>query len=54
MIGLSIGGSVFGIITTAVNPPATAARLHRLQGYWEGEGPPGRISIRAANVAPAA
>ena len=23
----------------------TASRLYRLQGYWEGEGPPGRISI---------
>jgi hypothetical protein len=28
-----------------ITRPATASQLHRLQGYWEGEGPPGRISI---------
>ena len=28
-----------------VPPPAASELLHRLQGYWEGEGPPGEISI---------
>jgi hypothetical protein len=26
-------------------PTQTAAELNRLQGYWQGEGPPGKISI---------
>jgi uncharacterized protein (TIGR03067 family) len=26
-------------------PPAASELHHRLQGYWEGEGPPGAISI---------
>ena len=28
-----------------VTQPPVASALHRIQGYWEGEGPPGRISI---------